>query len=57
MTMQEKIALMQTKRKLIERVFENSDGTWGHRYEFQSRYDDKASAEIAARFSEEWGCK
>lgn len=55
MTMQEKIAAMQTKRQPMERVWEDGDGVWRNRYEYHARYADRVGAETAARFAEEWG--
>lgn len=57
MTIQEKIAMMQTKRQPMPRVFQRADGTWGNRYEFHARYEREADAAMAARWAEEWGCK
>ena len=52
--MKAKIAQMQAKRQPIARVFQNNDGTWGNRYNFNARFPDRDSAEADARFCEEW---
>lgn len=49
-----KVAQMQANRTPIARVFQNSDGTWGNRYNFNARFPDRTSAETDARFCEEW---
>lgn len=57
MTIQEKIAVMQIKRKPMPRVWQDDHGMWRNKYEFHARYSDRVGAEMAARFAEEWGCK
>lgn len=57
MTMQEKIAMMQTKRQPMLRVWQDSDGKWRNKYEHHARFDREADAAMSARWCEEWGCK
>ena len=59
MNTKEKIAAMQQVKAAppMSRIFKNSDGTWGNKYNFNARFDDKSSAEADARFCEDWGRK
>jgi hypothetical protein len=52
-----KISQMQTKRQPMPRVWQENDGTWGHKYEYHARFSRRCDAEMAARWCEEWGCK
>jgi len=54
MTMQEKIAAMQTKRQPRDNVFQKDDGTWGHCMSFHGGFADKITAETDFRFCMEW---
>lgn len=57
MTMQEKIAAMQTKRNSPPRVWQDSDGLWHNKFGYHDRFARKEDAEMAARWAEGWGCK
>lgn len=55
MTMQEKIAAMQTKRtKPCPDIWQNPNGTWSHRYDGQREWVDKIGCLTDLRFSKEW---
>ena len=56
MTMQEKIAAMQTKRNATARadVYQADNGTWGHCMAFGAGFDTKETAQTDLRFCRDW---
>lgn len=54
MTVQEKIAAMQTKRQPRGDVWQNDNGTWSHRHDGRREFADKAGAQTDFRFSQDW---
>ena len=54
MTMQEKIAAMQTKRTPKPEVYQADDGTWGHCMAFGAGFADKTTAQMDLRFCKDW---
>jgi hypothetical protein len=55
MTIQEKIAQMQTKRQERGEIWQNDNGTWSHRFDAQRQWEDRTGCVTDLRFAKEWG--
>ena len=54
MTIEEKIAAMQSPRKSRGEIWQNDNGTWSHHKDAQREWSDRTGCATDLRFAREW---